>query len=212
MRDGGRRSIRLRMHDYCSIGYYFVTICTKDRLRLFGHIKNGKMNLSKYGEIAERFLQEIPNHFPNVVVDEFIIMPDHVHAMIHIKNHVDHQPAHTPRAKPDDANGDGGAQHAAPLRRRWRTNHSRVGCVPAYGVIKPGSLSAIIRSYKSAVTREARLSGFDGIIWQRNYHETIIRNETHLFNARRYIINNVNKWNEDLQNLKKQNKNPPLAP
>jgi len=92
MREGGRRSIRLKMYDYRSVGYYFVTICTKDRVRLFGRIKKGEMHFSKFGKIAHGHLHGISKHFPNVVSDEFIIMPDHVHAIIHINIDVDQPP------------------------------------------------------------------------------------------------------------------------
>ncbi len=75
-------STRLKGWDYSSPGYYFITICTKDRECFFGEIIKEKMYLSEIGEIAHRYWAEIPNHFNNVVLDEFVIMPNHVHGII----------------------------------------------------------------------------------------------------------------------------------
>jgi len=84
-----RRSIRLRGHDYSGRGVYFVTILTQNRRRLFGTVLNGRMALSEAGRIAARCWQEIPAHFPNVSLDEWVVMPDHVHGilMIHTDGH-----------------------------------------------------------------------------------------------------------------------------
>ena len=77
-----RRSIRLRGHDYSGRGVYFVTILTKNRRRLFGTIVNERMALSEAGRIAARCWQEIPQHFPNVSLDAWVVMPDHVHGVL----------------------------------------------------------------------------------------------------------------------------------
>jgi len=78
---------RLKGWDYGSSGYYFVTICVKDRECVFGNVDDYKMVLSESGEIAEKFWLEIPAHFPFVKLDEFIIMPNHIHRIIIIDNH-----------------------------------------------------------------------------------------------------------------------------
>ena len=80
-----RRSIRLRGHDYSGRGIYFVTVLTKNRRRLFGTVVNGRMALSEAGRIAARCWQEIPAHFPNVSLDAWVVMPDHVHGVIVIR-------------------------------------------------------------------------------------------------------------------------------
>ena len=77
-----RRSIRLKGHDYTQPGAYFVTICTRDRECLFGHMVNGEMRLNDAGEIARRCWEGIPDHFPSVELDAFVIMPNHVHGII----------------------------------------------------------------------------------------------------------------------------------
>lgn len=80
-----RKSIRLRGHDYSGRGVYFVTILTKNRRRLFGTVVNGRMALSEAGRIAARCWQEIPQHFPNVSLDTWVVMPDHVHGILVIE-------------------------------------------------------------------------------------------------------------------------------
>ncbi len=79
-------SIRLRKHDYASSGYYFITICTKNKKCLFGNITNNIMRLNDIGKIARKHWLEIPNHFPSVILDEFVIMPNHIHGILIIKH------------------------------------------------------------------------------------------------------------------------------
>ena len=79
---------RLKDWDYSSNGYYYVTICTKNREHYFGEIKDDAMMLSGTGMIAEKIWHEIPDHFPFVILDEFIIMPNHLHGIIQIDNDV----------------------------------------------------------------------------------------------------------------------------
>ncbi len=77
-----RRSIRLREYDYSQPGAYFITICTQNRTCLFGNVVDGKMVLNDAGEFARKCWMEIPNHFPRVTLDEFVIMPNHIHGII----------------------------------------------------------------------------------------------------------------------------------
>ncbi len=81
-------STRLQNYNYSQNGYYFVTICTKDRECFFGGIQNNKMELSKMGEIAHNFWAEIPKHFPFVELEPWIIMPNHVHGIISIDKNI----------------------------------------------------------------------------------------------------------------------------
>jgi REP element-mobilizing transposase RayT len=85
-------TIRLKNYDYSQNGCYFVTICTKDKQKYFGNIENEKMVLNEIGEIVEKFWLEIPKHFPSVVLDEFVIMPNHVHGIIIINKLADEMP------------------------------------------------------------------------------------------------------------------------
>lgn len=77
-----RRSIRLQGYDYSQSGAYFITICTHNRVCSFGDIINGKMRLNKYGEITRQCWLAISNHFPHAQLDEFVIMPNHIHGII----------------------------------------------------------------------------------------------------------------------------------
>ena len=77
-------SARLKNWDYSSPGYYFITICTKNREFYFGDVKNNKMILSPMGKIAYDYWLKIPEHFPHVASDEFIVMPNHVHGILKI--------------------------------------------------------------------------------------------------------------------------------
>ena len=169
-----RRSIRLKEFDYARPGSYFVTICARDRECLFGDVAVGEMRLSEYGVIASACLGEIPKHFPYVRLDAFVVMPNHVHMIVVIF----------------DVDVRVGAQHAAPLHQQQRTN------------VAPDSLSAIVRSYKSAVTKRVNeLRGMPGVaLWQRNYYEHIVRNENELRLVREYIVNNPLQWSLDREN------------
>ena len=80
------KSTRLPNWDYSSNGAYYITICTKKRECFFGEIINGKMALSEIGKTVKKFWYEIPKYFGNVILDEFVVMLDHVHGIIIIGN------------------------------------------------------------------------------------------------------------------------------
>ncbi len=87
-----RKSVRLKEYDYSQRGYYFVTICTYNRFELFGTMESGEMALNQFGDIAQKVWQDLPNHH-EVELDEFIIMPNHVHGIIINNNPVGNRPA-----------------------------------------------------------------------------------------------------------------------
>ena len=166
-------SIRLKEWDYRNSGYYFVTICTKNREPYFGHIVKGNMILSPVGEIAAQCWREIPKHHAGVQLDEFVIMPNHAHGIVVICSPVGTLHATSPQGK---------------------STMSEISP-------KAGSLGVIIRSYKSAVTRLAGLAGFKEFAWQSRYHDHIIRDERSLHRIRHYLVNNPAKWESDRENL-----------
>jgi len=172
-----RRSIRLKGYDYTRPGAYFVTVCTHRREMLFGEVVNGVMQLNAFGEIVWKCWDEIPTHFPNVELDAFIVMPNHVHGIIVIV-----------------ADGMVGATHASPLPDPQYLSHPRG---PA-----PQSLGAIVGSFKSAVTRRINhMRGTSGApVWQRNYWEHVIRTERVLNAVRQYIHDNPPRWSFDRYN------------
>ena len=168
-----RQSIRLRGYDYTQAGAYYVTMVTYQRECLFGEIVEGEMRLNELGQIADECWRAIPDHFDHVELGAYVVMPNHVHGIILIK----------------EANADVGAQQVG------ATHESPQPCGPI-----PGSLGAIIGSYKSAVSRcigqEYDIAG----IWQRNYHDRIIRNRRELDAIWCYIEANPANWDEDKEN------------
>ena len=184
----GRKYTRLKNYNYAANGYYFVTICTHDKQCFFGDVTNDKMQLSTVGKIAHQYWSEIPQHSQHTYLDEFIIMPNHVHGIIIIDNpnnpdryvvDVDVSRRDVPWNVPTD-NGE------------WDLSRTMSQLSP-----KSGTLSVIVRSYKSSVTRWCRQHGDDLFRWQSRFYEIIIRDEKSLNNIRRYIINNPAKWSED---------------
>ena len=177
-----RRSIRLRGYDYAGPGAYFVTICTYRHAHLFGQVVDGEMQPNAFGEIVREEWFHTAEVRANVLLYdyEFVVMPNHIHGIIRIMD-----------APADARSGDpAGAQ-----RRCAPTDDKRPH-------VKPGSLGAIVRSFKSAVTKQInRLRGTPGArVWQRNYYEHIIRTDRALGAIRRYIAYNPIRWHLDRYN------------
>ncbi len=163
-----------------------MTICTRDHKNLLAKIDNNggvglastlndaaKPILTRIGEIIDRNWHGIPTHFPNINLDEYIIMPNHFHGILIIKS----------ANKDETACGRAPASNAPPL-----------------------SLGSIIGSFKSrCVVENLRFIEEYGLeeigkIWQRNYHDQIIRNEDDLSRIRKYIIENPINWINDENN------------
>lgn len=171
-------STRLKNWDYAAAGYYFVTICTRHRQPFFGRVQGGVMRLSPVGEIARRCWVEIPHHFDHAAIDEFVVMPNHVHGLVVLyDNTVETRPAETRPAE---------TRHVASLPEPRE-----------FGPLKPGSLSKIVQAYKAAVTRLARMEGFRDFAWQPRFYDHIVRDRRALQNIRRYIRENPQKWELD---------------
>jgi len=83
-----RKLNRLKNHDYGVNGYYYITICTRNRQEIFGVIENDDIKINQYGQIAKNTWQQIPQHFQNIELDKFVIMPNHIHGIIIINNPV----------------------------------------------------------------------------------------------------------------------------
>jgi putative transposase len=162
----------LKNHDYGSDGYYFITICTRDRQFFFGNIIAGEMRLSTIGETAQKFWQEISKHSMYAYLDAYVIMPNHVHGIICISH---------PPAKEDEANQPVYYNKFAPL--------------------PSSSLQAIIHSYKAVVTRWCNKNDQSHFAWQPRFYERIIRDEDAHDNIRAYIVNNPKKWEYERNNV-----------
>jgi len=194
-----RKSIRLPRYNYSNAGCYFLTICTKNRECLFGNIvydivgahhdapdphhnasdwqNNGcaKMGLNQCGQIVKNIWETLPKRFP-VILDEYQIMPNHVHGMIVIKSQL--------RAirESERAIRESPLQNQSPQKRSL--------------------LSQIIGYFKMNSTKQIRQLKNSKCfpVWQRNFYEYIIRDENELKKIREYIIKNPLLWNRDRNN------------
>ncbi len=166
-----RHSIRLAEYDYHGAGAYFVTVCTLHRGCLLGEAADGKIRLTRYGEIVGECWREIPAHFPNARLGQFTVMPNHIHGIIQLIE-VPPKVAHE---------GEQPERFSQPVNR---------------------SVPTIMRTFKAAVTR--RINGetdaFISNLWQRNYHEHVIRDDDEFNKICEYIIANPKRWAEDREN------------
>jgi putative transposase len=160
-------SDRLKEWDYGTPGYYFVTICTQNRVRWFGEVKGDRMFVSQAGEIAKQELQKTEHIRKNVSVDVWVVMPNHIHAIIVISE--------TPMIFVETS------RRGVSAKINW----------------KPGTLGAIINQYKSICTKRIRTSGCVDFTWQARFYDRIIQDEKSLENIRTYIVGNPIKWTED---------------
>ena len=198
-----RRSIRLKGYDYSADGLYFITICTKERNHYFGRVIDGKMVLNERGQIVKNeWLNTINVRKDEVILHEYIVMPNHFHAIIEIcRRGVSHTPqihtpqSHTPQSHtPDDGLTTSDRGVCDTIDRGVCDTIDRGVCnTPLRSPSK--TLGSIIRGFKSAVTKQI---GFP--VWQRNYHEHIIRNTNAFTKISNYILNNPAQWHCDMFN------------
>lgn len=167
-----RKRLRHKDFDYSNPGYYFITICSEDKEEIFGRIEKGKMILSESGRIVYKCWYSIPEHFPDAELDQFQIMPDHLHGIIIINPHSNTDVGDAYYASRKNS---GDAKFASPTDRTKML------------------LSIIIQQFKRQVTIETR-SLHNKKIFQRSFYDRIIRNEKELYNIRKYIIDNPMRW------------------
>jgi REP element-mobilizing transposase RayT len=165
-------STRLRGWDYRSRGWYFVTICAQRHGRVFGEVENGEVRLSAIGRIAELELQTLASHYDNVHIDEHVVMPNHVHAIVMI-----------------------GGEHCFSPNAQANLRSTNVGFL--FASPQAGSLSAIVRSYKAGVTRQCHELGLEQVIWQPRFHDHLLRGDKVISAVREYIRNNPVNWKGD---------------
>ncbi len=191
-------SSRLNSWDYTTAAAYFITICTCKRLHCFGEIENGKLIYTPVGAIADVLWYEIKNHFPNVELDKFVVMPNHIHGILILLNG-----GNSNNTDAADRRDVVETLHATSLPSPPTTSIPSPQSPSTMATIspKPHSVSAIIRSYKSAVTKHARRLGFE-FGWQPRFHDHIIRDQKSFERIRNYIINNPVNWNADKFNLR----------
>ena len=202
-----RRSIRLKGYDYSKAVLYFITICCYNRECLFGDVVNGEMVLNDAGKFADECWNIIPDHFPNAILHEYIIMPNHIHGIIELLNNIGYSVGvqnFEPVRSPNEIDSSDGVQNVEPVRNEFQK-------------IIPKSIGSIVRGFKIGVTKWFRENSIvienHGLvqnivsyrfrsIWQRNYWEHIIRSEESYQTIAEYIVNNPSKWNDDKFNTK----------
>lgn len=197
-----RRSIRMKGYDYSREGLYFITVNTEGRICLFGEIDQ-EMILNDAGKIANECWMDIPKHFPNAVLHEHIVMPNHIHGIIELIENVSTYV---------------GAENFLPLQSPNESLSIDVGNIQTrrneFQKMIPHSIGSIVKGFKIGVTKWFRNNsvGVENFqpknfrnpnfqsqwqIWQRNYYEHVIRNEQSYQRITNYIINNPKNWKQD---------------
>ena len=214
-----RRHPRLKGYDYSQNGAYFVTICVKDKHEMLGEIVGRgvhiapQVQLSEYGVIVKREIENIPSHYDNVFIDVFVVMPNHVHCIIVIEENGGFMGGAGYTGRALDGTGrmlDGtgrmvdvitGAASGAPTNATTHVGGALARPVPVtiphpvpvhIPRPVPATIGNIVRGFKSGVSRQIGFS-----LWQRSYHDHVIRNETDYQRIWQYIDENPAKWEED---------------
>jgi len=162
-----RRGVRQEIHNYDSPGYYFITICTKNRKNYFGEIKNNKIELSTIGIIIKKCWQEIPIHFNESKLGTYSIMPNHFHGIIYINI------------------GNGHARSLRRIKMQKGNNKRQFEVIPV-----------IIGSFKSAATKLSHKID-NKFAWQKSYFDKFINNKKMYNDISNYIEHNVDNWEND---------------
>jgi REP element-mobilizing transposase RayT len=172
-----KNSLRLPNYDYSLPGAYFITLCTQNRLHVFGHISDEEMVLNDYGKVVKEVWKNLPNHYPNMACGEFVVMPNHIHGVMFLK--------------PIDHTKGGFETH--PNQKQTRPNQKRTHPNKIHGI--PEIVRAL-KTFSARKINEIRNSP-GGKVWQRNYWDRVVRNERALQAINRYIQNNPLKWQLD---------------
>lgn len=162
---------RLAYWDYSNPGRYHITLNAKDHLEYFGMVKNGEMVLNELGIITDNFWKEIPMYFKNIELDHYIVMPNHIHGIIIINEH--------------------GGRDAI----NCVSTQIQIGGITGLKnpQLNPNSISNVIRHYKARCSFEIRKLN-PNFSWQSRFYDRIIRNEKELYNVRKYIERNPERW------------------
>ena len=160
-----RKKNRLENYDYSSCGAYFITICTKDRKNMFWEkqqfdfvgedniLPSDRINLSLYGKIADKAITAMPEHYPNIDVLQYVIMPNHIHLLLFIAD-------------------DGGRIISSPTNK--------------------GSIITAVGQMKRQISKK-----IGATIWQRSFHDHIIRDKSDYEKISKYMYENPIKWQYD---------------
>ena len=191
-----RRSIRLPGYEYSRPGAYFITVCTRGRQCILGDVVDGEMSLNKAGRAVRAAWRDLPNHYPHIELDAFVVMPNHVHAIIVLVDETAHADV--------GAGFASNATEGGPETPSYRPGNSAYERKPAHSHdhVRRHGLPEIVRGFKTFVARCInRTRGTPGRpVWQRNYYEHIIRNDREWNAVRLYIRDNPQHWDLDREN------------
>lgn len=174
-----RKSIRLETRDYSWSGHYFVTILVGKRECVFGAIKSGKVELSELGKLAFTNWSQIPDHYPNVSLGEFVVMPNHIHGIISITS------VRTSRSVRMSLQKD---KDPVP---GWYHNINR------FSQPVSGSVSMIVNQFKGSVTRWCKKNQHGYFAWHGRFYDHVIRDNNEYDRIENYIKNNPIEWERD---------------
>ncbi|WP_369013314.1 transposase [Flavobacterium anhuiense] len=186
-------SIRAQWWDYGWNGAYFITICTQNREHYFGEIQNNKMILSHVGIIADLLWHQIPKHHKNVELGDFVVMPNHIHGILIIDKQLDN-------VNVDNMdNVETGHALSLPSIQMLQTSSPVEFQKPGlkrFQNIGKNTISSIVGSYKSAVTKHANRLGYTHQ-WQKLFYDNIIRDNNQYQRISDYIVSNPENWSKD---------------
>ena len=200
-----RNKYRVESHrmpgwNYAGNGMYYLTVVTQNRVCLFGKIENGKMKLSEFGKIADSEWYKSFEIRTELFSDDFVLMPNHLHAIVILKNIDDCEETH---GRVVEAHG------RAPLHAHNANVGDQINDKNRKNKLyrKPKSISSFMAGYKSAVT--TRINNWidnnspkekynrTNRLWQVNYHDRVIRNQEEYLRIKNYIRNNPKDWKSD---------------
>jgi putative transposase len=176
--------MRLRGYNYSDNGAYFLTMCAYERRFLFGGVVQGEVQLSEAGRMVKEQWHDLPNRFDGVELDEFVVMPNHVHGIL----------------------GLCGRSEAGLRPTSLVLTASGEDKLRAYGTL-PETVGRVVQAFKSLTTnayihgvRQLGWPAFNRHVWQANYYDHVVRNEHALGLIREYIFTNPQRWSDDLEN------------
>ena len=174
-----RKRTRLIGFDYATPGAYFITTVVRDRLCVFGEIRNGTCLLNPFGQTVEEQWRWLHDQYLYLTMDEFVVMPNHVHGIINIADCVD--------------NGSiGNGRDRSLLDNDPSPDH--------HAQQKTKSLSELIGAFKTTSSTRIHKSGLPSFRWQKSFYERIVRNDQELKRIQEYIHSNPLTWERDIEN------------
>ncbi|WP_299986450.1 transposase [uncultured Pontibacter sp.] len=206
-----RKRNRMMGYNYSKEGLYFVTSCVHEQACVFGVVMDGEMQLNAYGRIAEKQWHWLSEQYPYTYVHAFVVMPNHVHAIIEIEQAFvgtgRDLSAHTAKLSPHSTSpsahfpGDSyttnqSAQERLSMHDLDRSGNDSNRSRPVPTRVK--SISELMGAYKTTTSKMIRLAGLQDFAWQRSFHDHIIRHEKAYQQIEQYIHNNPALWDNDV--------------